>query len=98
LDPKNDHYDPKSSPANPIWEMVDLKLEEIFPEPIVLAALRSLPALAKMELLRKGSRLSVQPVTEKEFETILKLAHQGPTRRTEARSPNANRKSTRRPS
>jgi predicted RNA-binding protein with PUA-like domain len=74
-DPENDHFDPKSSPENPIWEMVDLKLKEIFPEPITLAALRSLPALAKMELLRKGSRLSVQPVTEKEFETIVKLAH-----------------------
>ena len=75
LDPKSDHFDPKSSPENPIWEMVDLKLEEIFPEPIALAALRSAPALAKMELLRKGSRLSVQPVTEKEFEMILRLAH-----------------------
>ncbi len=74
LDPKSDHFDPKASPENPIWEMVDLKLDEIFPEPITLAALRSAPALAKMELLRKGSRLSVQPVTEKEFETILNLA------------------------
>jgi hypothetical protein len=37
--------------------------------------LRKVPALSKMELLRKGSRLSVQPVTDKEFETIMKLAH-----------------------
>ncbi len=34
-----------------------------------------MPALAKMELLRKGSRLSVQPVTEKEYSTIVELAH-----------------------
>jgi predicted RNA-binding protein with PUA-like domain len=86
LDPKNDHYDPKSSPANPIWDMVDLKLEEIFPEPITLPALRSVPALAKMELLRKGSRLSVQPVTEKEFETILKIAGNHQSARTTSAS------------
>jgi len=75
LDAKNDHYDPKSTPENPIWEMVDLKLEEIFAEPITLAELRAVPALAKMELLRKGSRLSVQPVTAKEFESVVKMAH-----------------------
>jgi predicted RNA-binding protein with PUA-like domain len=55
--------------------MVDLRLDEIFPAPLLLDSLRAEPALAKMELLRKGSRLSVQPVTEKEFETIMKLAH-----------------------
>ncbi|HEV3415971.1 MAG TPA: EVE domain-containing protein [Pirellulales bacterium] len=74
-DPQNMHHDINSSPSNPIWEMVDLRLEEIFPRPLELDSLRTVPALAKMELLRKGSRLSVQPVTEKEFQTISKLAH-----------------------
>jgi predicted RNA-binding protein with PUA-like domain len=74
-DPLDQHFDPKSSPNDPIWEMVDLRLEEIFPQPLTLDALRKVPALSKMELLRKGSRLSVQPVTEKEFETIMNLAH-----------------------
>jgi len=80
-DPLDAHYDPKSTPEDPIWEMVDLRLEEVFAEPISLDALRKLPALGKMELLRKGSRLSVQPVTEREFETIMKLAHAAAPRR-----------------
>jgi predicted RNA-binding protein with PUA-like domain len=73
-DPSDSHYDPKSTPAAPRWFMVDLKLEQIFPEPLPLARLRSIPALREMELLKKGSRLSVQPVRESEFEAILKLA------------------------
>jgi predicted RNA-binding protein with PUA-like domain len=72
--PGDHHFDPKASPDNPIWDMVDLRLEQIFAEPLALDRLRGVPALAKMELLRKGSRLSVQPVTPDEFKTILELA------------------------
>jgi predicted RNA-binding protein with PUA-like domain len=74
-DKKDDHYDPKASTENPIWQMVDLKLVEIFPRPVPLEELRKVAALTKMELLRRGSRLSVQPVTKAEFETVVKLAH-----------------------
>jgi predicted RNA-binding protein with PUA-like domain len=73
-DPANDHHDAKASPDNPIWEMVDLRLQEIFATPLPLDRLRKEPRLAKMELLRRGSRLSVQPVTEAEFQTIEQLA------------------------
>ncbi len=90
-DRKSDHFDPKASPGNPIWEMVDLKLDEIFPEPITLETLRGVPALAKMELLRKGSRLSVQPVTEKEFQTIIELA-QGATKCRQPDTPASHRR------
>lgn len=72
---KNDHhFDPAASPENPRWSMVDIKLEKIFKQPLALESLRKVPALKKMELLRKGSRLSVQPVTKEEFEVVLKLA------------------------
>ena len=54
--------------------MVDIRLGEIFSQPLGLNELRDVPALAKMELLRRGSRLSVQPVTKVEFETVLRLA------------------------
>lgn len=73
-DETNHHYDPKSSPQNPRWYMVDIKLERIFAQPLGLDHLRTIKALAKMELLRKGSRLSVQPVTEAEFKEVLKQA------------------------
>jgi predicted RNA-binding protein with PUA-like domain len=73
-DPSDHHYDPKASPENPRWVMVDLKLVEIFERPIAMETLRAAPALANMELLKRGSRLSVQPVSKQEYETILKLA------------------------
>ena len=73
-DPKSDYHDPKASPENPIWSMVDVKLVEIFLREIPLDELRTVKALAGMELLRRGSRLSVQPVTAAQFRTIEKLS------------------------
>ena len=75
-DLKSAHYDPASTPDNPRWWMVDLRLEHIFERPLPLDELRQVPALKEMELLRKGSRLSVQPVRPEEFQTILELASQ----------------------
>ena len=72
-DPANKHFDPKSSPDNPIWYMVDIKFESEFAPPLPLKALREVPALKDMILLRRGNRLSVMPVTKKEFDTIVKM-------------------------
>jgi len=69
-DPRSDYHDPKASPGNPVWSMVDVKLVRVFPREIPLDELRGLKALAGMELLRRGSRLSVTPVTPAEFRTI----------------------------
>jgi predicted RNA-binding protein with PUA-like domain len=76
-DKKDHHYDAGSTHENPRWFMVDIKLEQVFKQPLPLAKLRNVPALKNMELLRKGSRLSVQPVRKSEFEAILKLAGAG---------------------
>jgi predicted RNA-binding protein with PUA-like domain len=73
-DKKDDHFDPASTPASPRWFMVDIQLEQIFKQPLPLEKLRGVAALKNMELLRRGSRLSVQPVRKGEFEAILKLA------------------------
>lgn len=73
-DETNHHYDPGSTPQNPRWYMVDIRFEQAFSEPLSLESLRKVKSLAKMELLRKGSRLSVQPVSAAEFKTVLKLA------------------------
>jgi predicted RNA-binding protein with PUA-like domain len=78
LDPRNDHYDPKASAENPIWEIVDIKLDQIFARPLPLDELRNVKQLAKMELLRRGSRLSVQPVSDAEWNAVLKLAENSP--------------------
>lgn len=74
-DKKSPHFDPQSTADDPRWFMVDIQLERVFPRPLPLAELRKSPALKQMELLRKGSRLSVQPVRPGEFEAILKLAN-----------------------
>jgi len=72
-DPSDEHYDPKSSEANPIWYMVDVRAADRFEEFLDLPGLRHVRELEGMELLRKGSRLSVQPVRPKEWHTILRL-------------------------
>ena len=84
LDPADGHYDPKSTRENPIWEMVEIKLDRVFPRPIPLDVLRARAELKGMELLRRGSRLSVQPVSREHFEIVLKLAEQAPPRPPEA--------------
>ena len=76
-DPDCKHFDPKSTPDNPRWFMVDVKFESEFPRPLPLAELRTLSGLEEMLLLRKGQRLSVQPVAPKEFQVILDHAAQG---------------------
>jgi len=72
--PESRHYDPRSTPHKPVWYMVDIQLENVFPRPLPLAELRTRPALKEMLLLRKGNRLSVMPVTPGEFHTIVKIA------------------------
>ena len=70
FDPSDPHFDPKSRPEEPAWVMVDVRAVDRFPRPVTLDALRANPALAGMELLRRGSRLSVHPVTRAEFEVV----------------------------
>lgn len=74
FDPSDSHYDASSTSENPRWFMVDLKLEKIFKRALPLDELRTAPALQEMELLRRGSRLSVQVVRKNEFDAVLKLA------------------------
>jgi predicted RNA-binding protein with PUA-like domain len=74
FDPQDPHYDPKSTPEHPRWDMVDIKLVCVFSQPVPLDRLRQEPGLQQMVLLKKGSRLSVQPVRPEEWRIILRLA------------------------
>ena len=67
------YFDPKSDPESPTWIMVDLRFVEKFAEIIPLATLKETPGLEKMVVTQKGSRLSVQPVTQEEFEIVKRL-------------------------
>lgn len=71
--PKDPHFDPKSDAKNPTWFMVDIKHTKTFPQPIALDELKGIKTLKQMVLLQKGSRLSIQPVTEAEWQAIIKL-------------------------
>ena len=74
FDTRSHHYDAASTAGHPRWDMVDLKFREKFQASLPLDRLRREPRLKGMELLRKGSRLSVQPVTEADWRVIMKLA------------------------
>ena len=74
FDKSSHHYDPASVPSAPRWDMVDIRYRQTFKANLSLDRLRGEPQLKNMVLLRKGSRLSVQPVTEAEWALMLKLA------------------------
>ncbi|OGT75867.1 MAG: EVE domain-containing protein [Gammaproteobacteria bacterium RIFCSPLOWO2_12_47_11] len=71
--PKHKYYDPKSKPEKPTWYLVDVKFKRKLKRTIPLIELRDKKPLQKMHLLQKGNRLSVMPVTKKEWEYILSL-------------------------
>ena len=73
FDARHDHYDPAARKDAPRWFQVDVKAVRKLRRPVPLDELRSVKALAKMPLLQRGQRLSVQPVGEREFELILEL-------------------------
>ncbi len=73
MDPKHHYYDPKSTVDKPIWYMVDIRLDTKFAHPVTLAQLRQTKELESMQVLRKGNRLSVQPLTKQEFDQVVKL-------------------------
>lgn len=70
----NEHFDAKSTPEKPLWFMVDVRLVEEFKEPLSRKKLSAELALGDMELMKKGSRLSVQPVSKEHFDYIMKIA------------------------
>jgi predicted RNA-binding protein with PUA-like domain len=72
-DPDSKYYDPESTPDDPRWFMVDIGFVKKFPRMVSLDEIKSHPELSEMVLVRR-SRLSVQPVTEREFEIIVSLA------------------------
>ena len=72
FDPTHRYFDSKSTIARPTWVSVEVQFHIKFPAVISLADLHAIPELQGMEVLRKGSRLSIQPVRPMEFELIIK--------------------------
>lgn len=72
LDPSGEHFDPKASPLNPIWYMVDVRYREPLPKQVTLQAIKGHPLLVDMPLVKR-SRLSIQPVAQEEWQIILAM-------------------------
>lgn len=83
-DKRHHYFDPKSNPDSPTWYMVDIRFREKFPGTVSLAELKSTEGLEDMMVTRRGMRLSVQPVSPKEFKIVLKL---GRSARAQATAP-----------
>jgi predicted RNA-binding protein with PUA-like domain len=74
LNTKSDYFDPKASVDHPIWFCVEVQFKQKFKSLLPLEDLRKAKALAKMPLLQKGQRLSVQPVSAAEYAHVLLVA------------------------
>jgi predicted RNA-binding protein with PUA-like domain len=74
-DAKSKYYDAKSSRDNPIWLIVDIKAEQEFTRPVTLQEIKQNPKLQNMLLVRRGMRLSIQPVTKEEWDEIVALGN-----------------------
>lgn len=73
-DKKSQYYDPKSTKDEPRWFMVEVKWKKTFKEVITLKELKDHKELKDMKLLQRGNRLSITPISKKEFEFIQALA------------------------
>jgi predicted RNA-binding protein with PUA-like domain len=73
FDKKSDVFDPKATKGKPTWFCVEVKYHSQFKNFVSLDALKKEKALSEMLVLKKGQRLSIQPVTNQEFETVKKL-------------------------
>jgi predicted RNA-binding protein with PUA-like domain len=67
------YFDAASTPEKPLWYSVDIRFVERFPRIVSLDTLKSTPGLEDMVVTKKGSRLSIQPVTKREFDIVTKL-------------------------
>ena len=77
FDSSEKHYDPKSDPGNPAWLMVDIQGERELDRPVTLQEIKNNPKLENMLLVKKGMRLSIQPVTEEEWQEVVAMSAKG---------------------
>ncbi len=73
FDKKSDVFEPKATKEKPVWFCAECRFVAQFERPVTLEMIKREKRLAKMALLAKGSRLSIQPVTASEFDLIKNL-------------------------
>ncbi|HEV7178288.1 MAG TPA: EVE domain-containing protein [Candidatus Baltobacteraceae bacterium] len=78
FDRTSDYFDGRAKPDKPIWMMVDVEYDEPLAHPVTLSRMRNEPRLVGMPLLKRGQRLSVQPLTPQEWKIVLELSTRMP--------------------
>jgi predicted RNA-binding protein with PUA-like domain len=73
FDPKSKYYDAKATREKPIWDCVEVEFVEKLPHFVSLAEIRATKSLTDMMLLKRGMRLSVQPIESKHYKRIEKM-------------------------
>ena len=73
---KSQYFEPKASVEKPIWYCTEVRFQRKFSQLISLEKLRNRRELSEMLLLKKGTRLSVFPVTPSEFKAVCQMADQ----------------------
>lgn len=66
------YYDPKATSDAPRWYVIDVEWKRTFKEILSLSSIKEIKQLSEMKLIKKGNRLSVMPITKREFEIIIK--------------------------
>jgi predicted RNA-binding protein with PUA-like domain len=74
FDPASDYYEPRASLQKLVWALVDIVFVKKLAQPITLSDIRTEPELQAMAILQPGSRLSITPVSAKQYEHIVDLA------------------------
>jgi len=77
FDAKSKYYDSKASNEKPRWFLVDVCFAKKYKEVIPLTRIKNDPRFSDMLVVQRGSRLSIQPVSKKHFDAIVKLAEHG---------------------
>ena len=78
FDRASEYFDGRAKEQKPIWFMVDVAYVEPLTQPVTISKMRAEPRLVGMALLRRGQRLSVQPVMPHEWKIVLELANVTP--------------------
>ncbi|MCH8566975.1 MAG: EVE domain-containing protein [Balneolales bacterium] len=78
FDPSSKYFDEKATEEKPRWFLVDVRLIRKFEKPVLRDDMKDVDELAEMLLLKKGSRLSIQPVTAQEWRKVHEMAGEKP--------------------
>jgi predicted RNA-binding protein with PUA-like domain len=75
FDLKSEHFDPKSKKDSPAWYMVDVQFIKKFLKVVSIGEIKQNKNLQKMQLIQRGNRLSVMPLTKNEYDEIVQMGN-----------------------